>query len=194
MLDERHNPLPSRPHDDNAYTFCRIGDHNVIACLPSGVTGTTSAAIVAPRMISTFDSLRFDVMVGIGGGVPSQGNDIRLGDVVVNKPTATFPGVIQSDFGKTVQDGHFTRTGSLNRPPDALLGAVSNLQAKHKATSYRNTYQRWWRDTQRCKANLHIRLRRMTNYSSQNTTIREKMPRARVAMSADRSIDPPSPP
>lgn len=131
MLDERHNPLPSRPHDDNAYTFGRIGDHNVIACLPSGVTGTTSAAIVAPRMISTFDSLRFDVMVGIGGGVPSQGNDIRLGDIVVNKPTATFPGVIQYDFGETVQDGHFTRTGSLNRPPDVLLGAVSNLQAKH---------------------------------------------------------------
>jgi nucleoside phosphorylase len=50
---------------------------------------------------------------------------------VVSKPTATFGGVIQYDFGKTVQKGRFERTGSLNRPPDVLLGAVSSLQAKH---------------------------------------------------------------
>jgi len=70
-------------------------------------------------------------MVGIGGGVPSSGNDIRLGDVVVSKPAGTFGGVIQYDFGKTVQEGQFTQTGSLNRPPDVLLGAVAGLQAKH---------------------------------------------------------------
>jgi nucleoside phosphorylase len=132
MLDERHNPLPSRPHDDNAYTFGRIGDHNVvIACLPFGVTGTTSAANVAHDMLCTFDSIRFGLMVGIGGGVPSAGNDIRLGDIVVSKPAETSAGVIQYDFGKTVQDGQFTPTGSLNRPPDVLLRAVASLHAKH---------------------------------------------------------------
>lgn len=64
-----------------------------------------------------------------------------LGDIMVSKPTTTFPGVIQYNFGKTVQDGHFTRTDSLNRPPDVLLGAVSKLQAKammegHKLSEY----------------------------------------------------------
>jgi hypothetical protein len=69
---------------------------------PSGVTGTISAASVATQMLSTFTGLRFGLMVGIGGGVPSEKHDIRLGDVVVCKPIGSFGGVIQYDFGKTV--------------------------------------------------------------------------------------------
>jgi len=79
----------------------------------------------------TFHSIRFGLMVGIGGGVPSEEIDIRLGDVVVSKPEGIYGGVIQYDFGKTVEEGRFKRTGSLNRPPDVLLNAVSSLQAKH---------------------------------------------------------------
>jgi nucleoside phosphorylase len=132
MLDESHRVLPSRPQDNNNYEFGRIGGHNVvIACLPSGVTGTISAARVATQMLSTFTELRFALMVGIGGGVPSEEHDIRLGDVVVSKPAGTFGGVIQYDFGKTVQGDKFVRTGSLNKPPELLLGAAANLEAKH---------------------------------------------------------------
>jgi hypothetical protein len=132
MLDERHNPLPSRPHDDNAYTFGRIGDHNVIiAYLPFGITGTTSTANVARDMFSTFNSIRFGLIVGIKGGIPSAGNDIRLGDIMISKSAEISGGVIQYNFGKTVQNEQFTRTGSLNQPPDVLLGAVANLHAKH---------------------------------------------------------------
>jgi nucleoside phosphorylase len=132
MLDERHGNLISPQHDTNNYTFGRIGDHNVvISCLPSGVMGTISAAKVATQMLSTFPGLRFGLMVGIGGGVPSEENNMRLGDVVVSKPTGTFGGVIQYDFGKTVQDGKFMRTGLLNRPPDLLLTALAKLEAKH---------------------------------------------------------------
>jgi nucleoside phosphorylase len=132
MLDSHHDPLPQPSHDTNIYTLGGIGSHNVvIACLPAGVTGTNSAAIVATRMLSTFTSIRFGLMVGIGGGVPGEGKDIRLGDVVVSEPGGTSGGVIQYDFGKTVQAGRFVRTGSLNRPPDVLLTAVASLQAKH---------------------------------------------------------------
>ena len=132
MLDERHNALPQDSHDYNNYTLGRIGVHNVaIACLPSGVTGITSAAIVASQIRSTFSSIRFGLMVGVGGGAPSEKNDIRLGDLVISKPDGTSGGVIQYDFGKTIQEGRFMRTGSLNRPPTVLLGAVNNLQAKH---------------------------------------------------------------
>lgn len=132
MLDERHSPLPQHAHDHNNYTLGRIGAHNVaVACLPSGVMGVTSAAIVANQMRSTFTSLRFGLMVGIGGGVPSEEHDIRLGDIVVSKPGGTSGGVVQYNFGKTVQENQFVRTGSLNRPPDVLLSAVASLQAKH---------------------------------------------------------------
>jgi nucleoside phosphorylase len=132
MLDERHYPLQQDPYDHNTYILGRIGVHNVVlACLPSGVTGTISAAKVAMQILSSFKWIKFGLIAGIRGGVPSEENDIRLGDIVVSKPTGTSGGIIQYDFGKTVQDGRFTRTGSLNRPPDVLLTALANLQAKH---------------------------------------------------------------
>jgi nucleoside phosphorylase len=132
MLDEHHENLLSPSWDTNNYSFGRFGDHNVvIACLPSGMTGTISAARVATRMLSTFTGLELGLMVGTGGGVPSEAHDIRLGDVVVSKPTGTFGGVIQYDFGKTVQEGKFTRTGSLNKPPESLLNVAATLEAKH---------------------------------------------------------------
>jgi nucleoside phosphorylase len=130
MLDEIHPDLPTMSNDQNTYILGRIRAHNVvIACLPSGVYGTTSAAIVADQILFTFRSIRFGLMVGIGGGVPSSEVDIRLGDVVVSKPTRDFGGVVQYNFGKTVAQGVFERTGSLNKPPQILLTAIAKLQA-----------------------------------------------------------------
>ena len=132
MLDKKHKGLLTPPTDDNNYTLGQIGHHNVvIAGLPFGVMGVTSAARVAEQMRGTFTSIRFGLMVGIGGGVPSEEHDIRLGDVVVSKPGDTSGGVIQYDFGKTVQEGRFVRIGSLNRPPDVLLNAVASLNARY---------------------------------------------------------------
>src|SRR5271155_3004567 len=81
LLDEEHPSQPrSSPHDNNAYTFGRIGHHNVvIACLPRGRYGITSAASVARDMLHSFPSMQFGLMVGIGGGAPSERHDIRLG-------------------------------------------------------------------------------------------------------------------
>src|ERR1700723_4215572 len=98
MLDKTHLQLSQSAADDNAYMLGEISGHNiVIACLPSGVYGTVSAATVAAHMRITFPSIRFGLMVGIGGGVPSTNNDIRLGDIVVSKPTSGFGGVVQYD-------------------------------------------------------------------------------------------------
>jgi nucleoside phosphorylase len=85
MLDEEHDTPLSDAHDTNIYTCGRVGEHNVvIACLPKGRPGTSSAAAVAVQMNMAFPSTRFGLMVGIGGGVPSAEADIRLGDVVVS--------------------------------------------------------------------------------------------------------------
>ncbi|KAI8309019.1 hypothetical protein K4K59_009491 [Colletotrichum sp. SAR11_240] len=134
MLDEEFAELPSQPTDSNIYSFGRIKDHNVVmACLPAGQMGTNSAATVASQMKSNFPSLRFGVLVGIGGGVPNIDHniDIRLGDVVISQPMGQHGGVIQYDFGKTGPGGRITRTGSLNAPPQILLSALSKLRAKH---------------------------------------------------------------
>jgi hypothetical protein len=58
-------------------------------------------------------------MVGIGGGVSSEKHDIRLGDV--DDP----------DFEKTVQDGKFTRTGLLHKPPELLLDRAGRILDHH---------------------------------------------------------------
>ncbi|GIJ83065.1 hypothetical protein Asppvi_001582 [Aspergillus pseudoviridinutans] len=132
MLNKVHSPLPQPKTDHNAYTLGNVAGHNVVvACLPSGVYGTTSAATVLAHMLSTFPTLRFALMVGIGGGVPSKKADIRLGDVVVSMPTAASGGVIQYDYGKTLRHGHLQLTGSLNKPPQYLLTAVSQIRSEY---------------------------------------------------------------
>jgi nucleoside phosphorylase len=132
MLDDIHTDLPVRPNDHNTYTLGRIGNHKIaIACLPSGVYGTTSATTVATQMLSTFRSIRFGLMVGIGGGVPSKETDIRLGDIVVSKPTGSSGGVVQYDYGNAIEEGRFECTSALNKPPQVLLKAVTKLQADH---------------------------------------------------------------
>ncbi|KAF2033281.1 purine and uridine phosphorylase [Setomelanomma holmii] len=134
MLDEQHEAIPDKldPSYASLYTLGRIGVHNVvITCLPAGNTGTQSAATVAARMKSRFTSIRFGLMVGIGGGVPSVEFDIRLGDVVVSQPYQQHGGVVQWDFGKSGPDGETIRTGWLNAPPPALLSAIVEQRAQH---------------------------------------------------------------
>ncbi|KAF3396373.1 hypothetical protein F1880_007322 [Penicillium rolfsii] len=129
MLDEEHQDLPLNHNDSNIYTLGSIGDHNVVlACLPVGQTGSISAAAVAVQMKNTFPAIRFGLMVGVGGGVPSEKADIRLGDVVVSQPGNGHGGVVQYDFGKSIPGG-FERTGFLNAPPPILLAAVTKLQS-----------------------------------------------------------------
>ncbi|KAK1236874.1 hypothetical protein MKX08_007822 [Trichoderma sp. CBMAI-0020] len=127
MLDSIHVPLPGKEGDSNTYTFGRLAEHNVvIACLPVGQYGTNNAATVASNMNRSFSSITIRLMVGIGGGVPDDGIDIRLGDVVVGHE------VMQYDLGKVLPDGQFQRTGRTTTPPHAIMTAVAKLQADHE--------------------------------------------------------------
>jgi len=129
MLDEKHEELERDYDDENLYSLGSVAGHNVvIVCLPAGRIGNNPAVAVAMQMRATFKEIRFGLMVGIGGGVPSAEGDIRLGDVVVSQPHQTFGGVVQYDAGKTTPSG-FERTGSLHSPPQILLAAVSTVRA-----------------------------------------------------------------
>ncbi|KAF2022276.1 hypothetical protein BU24DRAFT_405156 [Aaosphaeria arxii CBS 175.79] len=131
MLDEEHEyaALETSDSEDNVYCFGSVAGHNVvIGCLPAGRIGTNSAATVATQMCAAFKGIRFGLMVGIGGGVPSAEADIRLGDVVVSQPEWRFGGVVQYDFGRRTPSG-LERIGSLNAPPQILLSAVTGIRA-----------------------------------------------------------------
>ncbi|KAK5988105.1 hypothetical protein PT974_12245 [Cladobotryum mycophilum] len=124
MLDRRHGNLPKPANDINTYTLGSIGHHNiVIVGLPLGKYGTISAATIVTSMIRTFPNIKIGLMVGIGGGIPS--NEHAGGQ---------HSGVVQWDQGKAMQEGRFERTGSLNNPPNSILTALNNLQTNHEMT------------------------------------------------------------
>jgi nucleoside phosphorylase len=143
MLDEEHqdHDRDLADNDENLYALGSMGGHNVaIVCLPSGSIGNNPVATVATQMRATFKAIRFGLMVGIGGGVPSTEADIRLGDVVVSSPQKMYSGVVQYDFGKTTLSG-FERLGSLNSPPHVLLSAVAKVRANElRGRSQLSTY------------------------------------------------------
>lgn len=134
FLDEKHEgPEYVSPNDNNDYTLGKIGKHNVvIAVLPGGEYGIASAATVARDILHSFPNVRIGLMVGIGGGAPSQKHDIRLGDIVVSVPQDGKGGVFQYDFGKTIQNQRFDTTGFLSQPPTVLLTAINGLQAQYE--------------------------------------------------------------
>ncbi|KAI7974844.1 hypothetical protein EIK77_004936 [Talaromyces pinophilus] len=134
LLDEVHEDLVADPRDHNTYVLGRIGKHNVaIAGLPSGGYGLISAAAVAIHLVRSFPAIRIGLMVGIGGGVPSKNADIRLGDVVISKPTDEHGGVVQYDFIEAMSDGQFVRMGMSDRPPSILLSTITRMQYMHFA-------------------------------------------------------------
>jgi nucleoside phosphorylase len=133
FLDRKHSlPETLSPNDNNHYTLGEIGGHQVvIAVLPDGEHGTSSAAAVARDMVHSFPNIRFGLMVGIGGGVPTR-HDIRFGDVIVSSSRNGQRGLLQYDFGKELQGQEFRQTGFLNQPPPILRAAVAGLQAQYE--------------------------------------------------------------
>lgn len=133
MLDDEFPALPRDPRFSTIFRLGRVGPHKVvIACLPAGQVGKLNASSVAKEMCMKFCNIRLGFMVGIGGGVPTSKDDIRLGDVVVSRPTTTHGGVVQYDIGKAEKDGRFRRTGHLNNPPTFLLSVLSRVQINHE--------------------------------------------------------------
>ena len=142
MLDEEYDDSELQRHhrDSNRYCLGRIGVHKIVlTCLVSA--GNNQAGSAALHMYNTFENLRFILMVGIGGGIPSldTGRDVRLGDVVVSMPSGDYGGVIQFDSGKFLQDRDFLRIGALQAPPKHLQSVVRYLIARHESEENRIT-------------------------------------------------------
>jgi ankyrin repeat protein/nucleoside phosphorylase len=133
MLDSIHEDLPAH-RNHNAYVLGELGKHNIVIVVLSGI-GNNHSGIAATQVLNDFPSIRFVLLVGIGGGVPSPGvqdtNSVRLGDIVVGQPTDTTGGVIQFDRGKRLDGDYFERTGCLDKPQAFLTATVEKLKAKH---------------------------------------------------------------
>lgn len=130
-LDRIHDNLPRDPNsdDNNNYILGSLQGHNVVVAYPnSGVRGKTSVADVAAQLHASYTSVRFNLMVGIAGGVPDTKEDIRLGDVVVSKSTAGWPGVVQYDVNRERMECQFVRGRALDQPTPLLLTAMRKAE------------------------------------------------------------------
>ncbi|KAL6825728.1 purine and uridine phosphorylase [Trichoderma sp. SZMC 28015] len=138
ILDEKHaGPETVSQANQSDFTLGRIGKHNVaIATLPTGEYGTASAATVAADMSHNFPNIRIRLMVGIGGGAPSERNDIRLGDIVVSAPSNGKSGVFQYDYGRTIQGQPFQPTRFLDQSPMILRTAMTGLMVQYECEGH----------------------------------------------------------
>ncbi|KAG8405014.1 hypothetical protein J3459_022304 [Metarhizium acridum] len=141
-LDQEHRGYKQQD-DPTIYILGELSGQNVIlACLLSN-QGKGAAASVATNVARTFPWIcrkghkgwRF--MIGIGGGVPSERHDIRLGDVVISMPQGEHGGVVQYDLGRLTEDA-LERKGFLCPPPADLRRAVVTMKSNHVGQDNKN--------------------------------------------------------
>ncbi|KAF3912608.1 hypothetical protein AA313_de0206115 [Arthrobotrys entomopaga] len=123
MLDDEHERLPLQPGDSNLYTLGKLNRHNVVlVCLP-GTQGNNESSSTVTDMRRTFPSIEWLFVIGIGGGVPSDKHDIRLGDVVIGMPVDGYTGITQYDSGRATQSGYQLK--GFTNPAPAILRNIA---------------------------------------------------------------------
>ena len=129
MIDEIHGEERST---SNGITCClgRIGRLNVVIASPPE-PGMGPAARTGMQLMEDFRFITIALLVGIGGGVPGENIDIRIGDIAVSFPNGSYNGVVEYLKRKVHPNGRFENTGALNKPSDTALSMVKILQAKH---------------------------------------------------------------
>ncbi|KAK7418712.1 hypothetical protein QQX98_003730 [Neonectria punicea] len=156
-LDERWDDLGTAPGDPHRYVTGLLGHLPIVLLLLPGM-GKVNAASAAASLRSSYNNLKWALLVGICGAVPqASGTEILLGDVIISTH------VIQYDFGRQYSDELVpkkTIQDTLGRPTkeirilNALLETRSSrhaleqrtaqflqqLQTKVSETRYRGVY------------------------------------------------------
>jgi nucleoside phosphorylase len=140
MLDEEHPTPPYDTHyDENTYICGSISGHAVvIATCPPGETGNVNAGRLTGSMFKTFRNIRMAVLVGIGGGIPSEVvsedslENVHLGDVVVGWPGDGKPACVYHDRGRSKVNGQFEMVGTMQNPDWRLTNALGVLASDYE--------------------------------------------------------------
>ncbi|CAI4214201.1 unnamed protein product [Parascedosporium putredinis] len=132
MLEERIQV--SIPGDTVMYHVGKIYNHWVAVAVCPRI-GTNPAATTSENLGRSFPNIKYYLVVGIAGGVPRYGVDLReqivLGDVIVGYPEWREGGTIHYEHGVFEENGNFSHSGHTLHADSALLSAVNNLRANH---------------------------------------------------------------
>lgn len=150
--------------------------------------GNNKAAIRAQKMITCFPELKYVIMTGIAGGIPSPEDvtkHVRLGDIIISE------GVIQYDLITETPEGQRCRSNTA-RPASVLLEAVDYV----KGYEYRDSIP--WHDYIECYARNKFKkppIKKDILYNETNKLInhpvdgeRGKMPKAFYGMIGSANI------
>ena len=129
MLDERHTlPRINIIHDDNNYNCGSICGHNVVLVnLPLRKNGNISASSAINTLHRTFTNIQVTLLVGIGGGLPSEegpndpGKNIYLGDVVIGWDGDRTQPIVHWDAGRVAR--------VLPLPDRRILNALGGMKS-----------------------------------------------------------------
>ncbi|KAI1453619.1 nucleoside phosphorylase domain-containing protein [Annulohypoxylon moriforme] len=124
---------------NNRFIFGRIGNHSAVLAFQPEIfqPGIDNATRLGEDLVKIFTNVRVCFLVGIGGGVPNQEHDIRLGDVLVGFSDGNTSSVIQFDYERTILDNTFTIREFLPPPPTLIQEAIHELQTKYKSEDQR---------------------------------------------------------
>ncbi|KAI6084967.1 hypothetical protein F4821DRAFT_241966 [Hypoxylon rubiginosum] len=128
-LDRVHDNLPTDQDSDgnNNYILGNLQGHNVVVAYPK-VYGKSSLADVTAQLHASYPSVRFNLMVGIAGGVPDTKDDVRLGDVVVSKSAAGWSGIVEYDVNGERAKDQIALRRVLDQPTLLLLTAMGKAE------------------------------------------------------------------
>lgn len=135
MLDSVHAEGPSDLDisGDIKLVFGRLNGYDiVIAHASPNNQETISAVKVVEQIRVTFRSIRFILLIGLGGGVPHTKEKISLGDVVVGRPEPGRSGLVQYEGGQVHWNNEDAGNGpsgsSFEKPSSSLLTATRKVE------------------------------------------------------------------
>ncbi|KAL8340937.1 hypothetical protein RB601_006849 [Gaeumannomyces tritici] len=141
MLDVNHlAPSYDTEHNEYTYLFGEINRHNIVlATLLDSKGGNVNAGHLASQLFRTFPAIRIALLVGIGGGIPSNPphadplQDIHLGDVVVGYPLSGNPPSIYYAYGRFKPGGReVLHKGRMEDPDRRALSGLDALTSDYE--------------------------------------------------------------
>lgn len=156
FFDEDGNAYGKAEGDSNLYTTGRIGKHSVVLVLLPHI-GKVYAGSAAASIKMSFTRLRLVLLVGICGGVPRIGKDLKdevlLGDVVISSD------IVQYDFGRRYPD-KFVRKDTVednaSRPNKSIRSLLKELETLLGRQRHKNKTARYLKELQvRCESDIY---------------------------------------
>ncbi|GAW23123.1 hypothetical protein ANO14919_126730 [Xylariales sp. No.14919] len=153
FLDEIYHGYETKHIVPDPYFCGRIGRYKIVVFLlppaffPHEYRSLTitheSYETAIKAVMRGFPKIRTVLAVGIGGGAPTQKNDIQLGDVVVGLARGTNKSVFTYDIGETLKSRRFESIEAFDPPSSISAAYIESLEGYWRLLDHLPEKQLW---------------------------------------------------